>query len=96
MVYEMKKVAFVCVCSSCRSQIAEALGRRFAGDAFESHSAGTETESRIDRDAVRLMREICISAISRESGSISVSADMDTGGMAESVSYMGAAFSRAH
>ena len=54
----MKKVAFVCVHNSCRSQIAEALGRRFAGDAFESYFAGTETKPRINRDAVRLMREI--------------------------------------
>ena len=54
----MKKVAFACVHNSCRSQIAEAIGRRFAGDAFESYSAGTETKPRIDQDAVRLMREI--------------------------------------
>lgn len=44
VVYEMKKVAFICVHNSCRSQIAEALGRRFADDAFESYSAGTETK----------------------------------------------------
>lgn len=54
----MKKVAFICVHNSCRSQIAEALERRFAGDAFESYSAGTETKPRIDRGAVRLMKEI--------------------------------------
>ena len=54
----MKKVAFACVHNSCRSQIAEEIGRRFAGDAFESYSAGTETKPRIDQDAVRLMREI--------------------------------------
>lgn len=54
----MKKVAFICVHNSCRSQIVEALGRRFAGDAFESYSAGTETKSRINQDAVRLMKEI--------------------------------------
>ena len=32
----MKKVAFICVHNSCRSQIAEALGRHLAGDVFES------------------------------------------------------------
>ena len=52
----MKKVAFVCVHNSCRSQIAEALGKRFAGDVFESYSAGTETGPRINQDAVRLMK----------------------------------------
>lgn len=53
----MKKVAFVCVHNSCRSQIAEALGKKLAGDVFESYSAGTETKPRINQDAVRLMKK---------------------------------------
>ena len=52
------KVAFICVHNSCRSQIAEALGKRFAGDVFESHSAGTELKDRINPDAVRLMKAL--------------------------------------
>ena len=36
------RVAFVCVHNSCRSQIAEALGKLLAADAFESCSGGTE------------------------------------------------------
>ena len=32
----MKKVAFICVHNSCRSQIAEALGKKLAADVFES------------------------------------------------------------
>lgn len=52
------KVAFICVHNSCRSQIAEALGRHLAGDVFESFSAGTETKPQINQDAVRLMKEI--------------------------------------
>lgn len=52
------KVAFVCVHNSCRSQIAEALGRHLAADVFDSYSAGTETKPRIHPDAVRLMKEI--------------------------------------
>ena len=39
-----KKVAFICVHNSCRSQIAEALGKHLASDVFESYSAGTETK----------------------------------------------------
>lgn len=54
----MKKVAFICVHNSCRSQIAEALGRHLASDVFESYSAGTETKPRINQDAVRLMKEL--------------------------------------
>ena len=52
------KVAFICVHNSCRSQIAEALGRHLAGDVFDSYSAGTETKPQINQDAVRLMKEI--------------------------------------
>ena len=54
----MKKVAFICVHNSCRSQIAEALGKKLASDAFESYSAGTETKPRINPDAVRLMKQV--------------------------------------
>ena len=52
------KVAFICVHNSCRSQIAEALGKLLAGDVFESYSAGTETKDKINEDATRLMKEI--------------------------------------
>ena len=55
---EKKKVAFICVHNSCRSQIAEALGKHLAGDVFESFSAGTETKPYINQDAVRLIKEI--------------------------------------
>lgn len=54
----MQKVAFICVHNSCRSQIAEALGRHLASDVFESYSAGTETKPQINQDAVRLMKQV--------------------------------------
>ena len=54
----MQKVAFICVHNSCRSQIAEALGKKLAWDVFESYSAGTERKERINPDAVRLMKQI--------------------------------------
>ncbi len=53
-----KKVAFICVHNSCRSQIAEALGKHLASDIFESYSAGTEIKSQINQDAVRIMKEL--------------------------------------
>lgn len=53
-----KKVAFICVHNSCRSQIAEALGKHLAGDVFESYSAGTETKHQINQDAVRIMKQL--------------------------------------
>ena len=52
------KVAFVCVHNSCRSQIAEALGKHFAGDVFECYSAGTELRPNINQDAVRLIKDL--------------------------------------
>lgn len=53
-----KIVAFICVHNSCRSQIAEALGKHFAGDIFESYSAGTVVVDKINQDAVRLMKKL--------------------------------------
>lgn len=52
------KVAFICVHNSCRSQIAEALGKSLASDVFQSYSAGTELKDRINPDAVRLMKQL--------------------------------------
>ena len=54
----MTKVAFICVHNSCRSQIAEALGKYYASDVFESYSAGTETKPKINQDAVRIMKQL--------------------------------------
>ena len=38
--------------------MAEALGRKLAGDVFESCSAGTHPGTRINPDAVRLMKRV--------------------------------------
>lgn len=53
-----RKIAFICVHNFCRSQIAEALGRHFAGDKYDFYSAGTETKPQINQDAVRLINEL--------------------------------------
>lgn len=52
------KVAFICVHNSCRSQIAEALGKHLLGDEFDFYSAGTETKPKINSSAVRLVKHI--------------------------------------
>lgn len=54
----MLKVAFICVHNSCRSQMAEALGRKFAGDVFESFSAGIKVKEEINQDAVRVIQQL--------------------------------------
>ena len=56
----MKKVAFVCIHNSCRSQMAEAFGRVMGLNVFESYSAGTEQRDVINQDAVKIMKEIGI------------------------------------
>ncbi len=53
-----KKIAFICVHNSCRSQIAEALGKHLRGSEFDFYSAGTETKPQINKDAVRLIKQL--------------------------------------
>lgn len=52
------KVAFICVHNSCRSQMAEALGKLLTSEVFESYSAGTETKPKINEDAVRVIKNL--------------------------------------
>ena len=54
-----KKVAFICVHNSCRSQMAEALGKFYGVGVFESYSAGTETKPKINQDAVKVIKDLC-------------------------------------
>ncbi len=54
----MKRIAFLCIKNSCRSQISEALCRHFAGDIFTCYSAGSNPGDAVDPTAVRLMQEI--------------------------------------
>lgn len=56
----MKKIAFVCVHNSCRSQMAESFGKVIGLNVFESYSAGTEERECINQDAVRIMKQIGI------------------------------------
>lgn len=51
------RIAFICVHNSCRSQIAEALAKKYYSHIFEAYSAGTETKTQINQDAVRIMKE---------------------------------------
>lgn len=52
------KVAFICVHNSCRSQMAEAISRLLASDAYEAYSAGTEVRDRINEDAAAIVKEL--------------------------------------
>ena len=55
---EKTKVAFICTHNSCRSQMAEAISKELAHDAFEAYSAGTEIRKEINSDAVRTIQKL--------------------------------------
>lgn len=55
---EKKNIVFVCVHNSCRSQIAEALGKLYLSDRFNCYSAGTVVKPQINQDAVRIMKDM--------------------------------------
>ena len=51
-------VLFVCIATSCRSQMAEAAARAVAGDRWEIWSAGSSPSGRIHPVAIETMREL--------------------------------------
>lgn len=54
----MKRILFVCVENSCRSQIAEAFARRHGGGKVEAYSAGSRPSGKVHPKAVESMREV--------------------------------------
>ena len=54
----MKRVLFVCVENSCRSQIAEAFARMHGAGAVEPYSAGSKPSGQVNPKAVESMREL--------------------------------------
>ncbi|MDD4907623.1 MAG: arsenate reductase ArsC [Candidatus Omnitrophica bacterium] len=63
----MKKVLFVCVENSCRSQMAEGFARQFGKDVWEVYSAGSKPSGVVNPDAVKVMREAGIDISLQES-----------------------------
>ena len=57
----MKKVAFVCVHNSCRSQMAEGFAKAYGSGIIDVYSAGTENYPEIKPLAKQVMEEIGIS-----------------------------------
>lgn len=56
---DRQRVIFVCTHNSARSQMAEGMLRAWAGDRFESFSAGTEA-THVRPEAIAVMNEIGI------------------------------------
>ncbi len=55
---EVKRVLFVCVENSNRSQMAEAFARMYGGDRVEAFSAGSRPSGRVNPKAVAAMQEL--------------------------------------
>jgi protein-tyrosine-phosphatase len=54
---QRKRVLFVCVENSNRSQMAEAFARMHGGDAVEAHSAGSRPSGKVNPRAIQFMAE---------------------------------------
>ena len=53
----MKKVLFICVENSCRSQMAEGFAKSLGGAKLESYSAGSRPSGKVNPDAITVMQE---------------------------------------
>lgn len=67
---EKKKLLFVCVENSCRSQMAEAFARILGGDNVEASSAGSRPSGVVNPKAIESMREIGYDLSTHESKSL--------------------------
>ena len=67
---EKKKLLFVCVENSCRSQMAEAFARIYGGEAVEAFSAGSRPSGNVNPEAIESMREVGYDLSSHESKSL--------------------------
>lgn len=73
----MKRLLFVCVENSCRSQIAEAFARLHGKDKVEVYSAGSRPSGRVNPKAVESMREIGYDLTKHESKSLEEIPDVE-------------------
>jgi protein-tyrosine-phosphatase len=67
----MKRVLFVCVENSNRSQMAEAFARLIGGGRFEAYSAGSKPSGRVNPRAIESMREVGYDLSAHRSKSLS-------------------------
>lgn len=67
---QRKKILFVCIGNSCRSQMAEALARHYAPDLIEAESAGLKPFGQVAPEALAVLQEMGIRAEGHYSKSI--------------------------
>lgn len=73
---EKKNVLFLCTGNSCRSQLAEALARKFAGDVIEPYSAGIFPIG-VNKNVIKVLSELGIDAGGQKSKDVRELMDID-------------------
>ena len=73
----MKKVLFVCVENSCRSQIAEAFARMHGEGIIEPYSSGSKPSGIVNEKAVAAMNEVGYDLSTHTSKSLSEIPDVE-------------------
>ena len=73
----VKRLLFVCVENSNRSQMAEAFARIHGGEAIEAYSAGSRPSGKINPKAVEAMREVGYDLSKHQSKSLSEVPDIE-------------------
>ena len=73
----MKRVLFVCVENSCRSQIAEAFSKIYGEGAVEAYSAGSRPSGKVNPRAIEFMRELGYDLTGHASKSLNDIPDME-------------------
>ena len=74
---QVKRVLFVCVENSNRSQMAEAFARIHGGDKIEAYSAGSRPSGKINPKAIRTMKEMGYDLSTHRSKSLSEISDIE-------------------
>jgi len=73
----MKKVLFVCVENSCRSQMAEAFAKIHGKDRLEAHSSGSRPSGKVNEKAIKSMQEVGYDLNTHRSKSLSEIPDVE-------------------
>ena len=75
--FRLKRLLFVCVENSNRSQMAEAFARIHGGDKVEAYSAGSRPSGKINPKAIAAMKEIGYDLSTHRSKSLSEISDIE-------------------
>ena len=71
----MKKVLFVCIENSCRSQMADGFAQVLGKGKIESYSAGSKPSGKVNPGAIKIMQEVGVDiseAVSKGFGDLGV------------------------